>query len=83
MFDKAEKHKVLEEVFFGGKQLEGEEFAEFFKAEVEGRVKEIAAEGDLQGTEDTQYFNRNINMEETDAALQSLLKGKAPGCDLI
>ena len=83
MFDKAEKCKVLEEVFFGGKHLEGEELDESFKAEVEGRVKELAEEGDLQGTGDTQYLNRNINMEETEAALQSLRKGKAPGCDLI
>ena len=74
VFDKAEKCKVLEEVFFGGKHLEGEEFDESFKAEVEGRVKELAEEGDLQGTEDTQYLNRNINMEETEAALQSLRK---------
>ena len=83
MFDKAEKCKVLEEVFFGGKHLEGEEFDDTFKAEVERRVKEIAEERDLQGAEDTQCLNRNITMEETEAALQSLRKGKAPGCDLI
>ena len=83
VFDKAEKCNVLEEVFFGGKHLEGEKFDDTFKAEVERRVKEIAEERDLQGTEDTQYLYRNITMEETEAALQSLRKGKAPGCDLI
>ena len=46
-------------------------------------MKEIAEERDLQETEDTQCLNRNITMEETEAALQSLRKGKAPGCDLI
>ena len=68
---------------YGGKHLEGEEFDDTFKAEVERRVKEIAEERDLQGTEDTQYLNRNITMEETEAALQNIRKEKAPGCDLI
>ena len=65
--------------FFGGKHIENEVFDDEWKGEVERRVQEIVNEGDLNGKEDTQYLNRDIMEEETEAALQGLQKGKAPG----
>ena len=46
-------------------------------------MQEIVNGGDLNGKEDTQYLNRDIMEEETEAALQGLQKGKAPGSDLV
>ena len=74
IFDKSEKSKVLQDVFFGGKHLENEVFDDEWKGEVERRVQEIVNEGDLNGKEDTQYLNRDIMEEETEAALQGLQK---------
>ena len=83
VFDKVGKCKVLQDVFFGGKHLEKEEFDSKWKAEVETKLQQIAEEGDQRGTEQLQYLNRDITESETEAALQSLKKGKTPGCDLV
>ena len=83
IFDKTEKCKVLQEVFFGGKHLEKEEFDSNWKAEVEAKVKKLTDEKDRSSKDDIEYLIRDITKEETEAALQSLQKGKAPGCDRV
>ncbi|MEW8548699.1 MAG: reverse transcriptase family protein, partial [Candidatus Thiodiazotropha sp.] len=82
VFDPVEKCKVLQEVFFGGKHLEQEDFDDTVKVEVERKVQDIAKQPST-GSDDTDYLNRDITEEETEAALQNLPKGKAPGCDQI
>ena len=69
--------------FFGGKHLENEEFDDTWRKVVEDRVQEIAEQSSTKETDETHYLNRDISEEETEAALQKLQKGKAPGCDLI
>ena len=71
VFGKSEKCKALQDIHFGGKHLEKEEFDGKLKDEVERRLQEIAEETDFQGPEETQYLNRDITEEETEAALQS------------
>ena len=83
VFNKSEKCKILQNVFFGGEHLKEEEFDETWKKVVEDRVHEIAEQRVINGTDETQYLNRDIAIEETEAALQNLQKGKAPGSDLI
>ena len=71
VFGKSEKCMVLQYVHFGGKYLEKQEFDGKLKDEVERRLQEIVEETDFQGPEETQYLNRDITEEETEAALQS------------
>ncbi|MEW8546772.1 MAG: reverse transcriptase family protein, partial [Candidatus Thiodiazotropha sp.] len=83
IFDPKEKCKILEDVFFGGKHLEEEKFDDNLKTEVEETVAEIVRQQCLDSSDMLQFLNRDITEEETEAALQGLLKGKAPGSDLI
>ena len=79
----ADKCKVLQDVFFGGRHLEKEEFDETTRVEVENKVKGIREQTNPQESDETYYLNHDITEEETEAVLQSLQKGKAPGNDLV
>ncbi|MEW8544656.1 MAG: reverse transcriptase domain-containing protein [Candidatus Thiodiazotropha sp.] len=88
IFSNTEKSKILQDVFFGGGHLEGEDFDQTFKEEVEKRLEEIVNEQAFDEEDlatQTQYvcLNRDISLEETEAAIQRLEKGKSPGADLI
>ena len=82
IFEPKEKCKVLQEVFFGGKHIEKEDFDDVFKEEIEQEYSSKTKYNIVDGENDS-FLNRPINIRETEAAIQSLKANKAPGQDGI
>ena len=68
--------------------MEGEDFDENFKENVEKRIEDIISEpviDEEKSVSQTQYLslNRDISLQETEAVIQRLEKGKPPGADMV
>ena len=85
VFDRQEKCKVLEDVFFGGEC----EFDDNFKQAVEKTVSHIEegiSNDDNQTKENensNEYLNYDISVGEVEAVLKQLHNNKSPGPDVF
>ena len=82
VFDANEKSQLLQDVFFGGKHMEGETLDEDFRKEVDSKVQKRHSREEKDEERD-EFLDREICIEETEAAIQLLKKSKAPGMDNI
>ena len=91
VFDRQEKCKVLEDVFFGGGHLKECDFDDKFKQEVEKTVSDIEkgiSNDDINQTREkeknsNEYLNYDISVGEVEAVLQQLQNNKSPGPDNV
>ena len=81
IFEVNEKFELLRDVFFGGQHISGEVFDEDFKKEVDKKVEKTHE--NIKEEKGDEFLDRIIEIEETEAAIQRLKKGKAPGPDNI
>ena len=77
VFSTEEKSKLMKNVFFGGKNMIGEDLDEEFKTEIDRKVESI--QENLNHEKGDNFLNDKIREEETEAAIQLLHKDKAPG----
>ncbi|MEW8544970.1 MAG: reverse transcriptase domain-containing protein [Candidatus Thiodiazotropha sp.] len=84
VFDLQGKCNILQSTFFSGKHLDNNEFDEDFKVSVEKMFHEIFhGKVVYEDLFDSTAINRDITLEETQAALEYLKPGKAAGPDKV
>ena len=83
VFDLQGKCSILQTTFFSGQHLHNNKFNKDFKVSVEKELHEILNETEHDDIYDSTAINRDITLEETQAALQYLKPGKAAGPDKV
>lgn len=83
IFDLQGKCNILQTTFFSGKHLDNNNFDNDFKISIETELQNINNGQEYDEIYDCIGINRDISLEETQAALEYLKPGKAAGPDKV